>query len=905
MKRCVCLVFLLVGNAAGQALGQQKAQNAKPPATSVEPASTELVIEKLRKQYHAVRGREATVSRTGRLEGELNFEMRGTSRVQAMQNFGPSWSGNAHLLWDGKVGDQVQTAFEVVETGTYDLIFQFTLAPDYGRFEFELAGTPYEVDLFDSRVRLSEPLEIENLRLEEGRQVLEFSLVGANDRARPFRKDGYLFGLDYLQLKRLDPEPVESNPPANQIRDSEKIVSPLPFERLRETTSRYCADCHSGKEAEGEFDLQVLAKRENLLEQIEKARKLRNTLVRHQMPPEDSDQPDDLLRSQMVAAVGEILDEYLEANEQVLPVVMRRMNRYEYNNAVRDLLGLKGDIYPLPEKTIRNDVQYFAPASGSYPMTVVVGNRTLGKNQVEKQILTGVAPFAIDLQAEGGFNNRGEELSLSPILLESFLSLGQSVVRSPEFEEYCTKSKELFGEPGKNAELKETASARLRPLLERAFRKKVDNKLLQRYCDFVVQRSQDLGSFSAAMKDAVAAILASPSFIYLAEHADSGQSDGGITRPQPDDVRSDVNATESEISAFELATRLSFFLWSSIPDQELWDRANDGSLRENDVLREQVERMLEDPRSQALSQNFARQWLRLDQLVAAVPDFERYEKYYSRIGCEQWKFGLQTMLEPLLLFESIMVEDRSIMLLLDSDYAFRSDELQSWYQDAEPFSGRQNRNRFNTNQQPFSRRKVEDRREGGVLTTAAVLTMTSQPLRTSPIVRGAWVATVLFNQPPPPPPDDVPPIEADEQAIEASGLTLRERLEQHQVNASCVACHAKIDPLGFALENFDAVGRWRDKYSSGLEIDASGELFGKMEFQNVVELKNELLQRPELFSRAFIEHMLSYALSRELHLEDAPAVDRILEDVLADRGQFSTVVHGIVNSRSFRYRRNK
>ena len=176
---------------------------------------------------------------------------------------------------------------------------------------------------------------------------------------------------------------------------------------------------------------------------------------------------------------------------------------------------------------------------------------------------------------------------------------------------------------------------------------------------------------------------------------------------------------------------------------------------------------------------------------------------------------------------------------------------------------------------------------------------TSAPLRTAPINRGAWVATVMLNQPPPPPPDVVPPIEADDAAIEAKGLTLRERLKQHQVNKSCVACHAKIDPLGFALENYDAVGRWRHKYRSGLPIDAGGEIFGKATFKDAVGLKDALLDHPEWFMRAFSEHLLSYALGRELQIADKPAVDRILGNVMADRGRFSTVVIQVATSYPF------
>jgi len=188
-----------------------------------------------------------------------------------------------------------------------------------------------------------------------------------------------------------------------------------------------------------------------------------------------------------------------------------------------------------------------------------------------------------------------------------------------------------------------------------------------------------------------------------------------------------------------------------------------------------------------------------------------------------------------------------------------------------------------------------------VITSAATMTMTSSPLRTNPITRGAWVATVILNRPPPPPPDTVPPIEADDRQIESSGLTLRQRLTQHQQSSECAACHSQIDPLGFALENYDAVGRWRQTYASGLEIDSSGKLFGKLKFSSVVEFKDALLQHPELFTRAFSEHLLSYALGRQLTLADEGAVDTILQKSLSTRGQFTTIIREIVQSRPFRY----
>ena len=244
------------------------------------------------------------------------------------------------------------------------------------------------------------------------------------------------------------------------------------------------------------------------------------------------------------------------------------------------------------------------------------------------------------------------------------------------------------------------------------------------------------------------------------------------------------------------------------------------------------------------------------------------------------------------------------MELIDSDYSFRSRELQSWYDDKVPFSDKGIVNRFNTGRQEFIRRQLGSRREGGVMTTAATMTMTSSPLRTSPIIRGAWVATVILNQPPPPPPDVVPEIEADDAEIEKKGITLRQRLKQHQENQSCASCHAKIDPLGFALENYDAVGRWRDTYRSGLKIDSSGKLFGKHEFKDVVELKDVLVKNPKIFTKAFAEHLLSYALARELTVSDKPAIDRIVRNVITDEGRFSRMIMEVANSYPFRHKSN-
>ena len=837
--------------------------------------------------YHSVRGRETRGPEAGLLEGE-HLPMHGTSKVQGMRNYGVGWSGDAHLLWEGEVGEAMKTTLSIQNEGRYRLAVRLTKAPDYGVFSSFLDGTKLRegIDLYDPRVALDKEIDLGVVDLKAGSHDLVFKLTGANPKAKKFNGKLQLMGLDYLKLVNLaPPKPVVTQKP-KLVPKTEKLVVTLA--EMRPVMATYCFKCHGDKEkVKGKVNLKKLTTREAFLADIELTRKVAEALAYQEMPPEDEEQLPEAVHRKLSALFDGILAEYLKASGTLRPVVMRRMNRYEYNNAVRDLLKLKGDLYPLPEKVIRGG-NYFNPASGKFPDAVRVSNRALGKNQIEQHILTGVTPFAIDLQAEHGFNNRGDELSVSPILLESFLKLGRSIVNSREFDRYSGIAGTFFAAP-RVADQKlwpMIAEQRLRPFLERAFRSPVPDETAGRYLQFFSRELKRGESFQQAMKSVVAGILASPRFLYIIERKRDA------TKEEP-------------LTPHELATRLSFFFWSSIPDEELLEKARSGDLVKPGVYVAQVKRMLEDRRSKALAENFARQWLRLDQLITAVPDFDRFEIYYSRRGCEQWKFGLQTMVEPLLLFESIMVEDRSIMLLVDSNYSYRSDELQSWYKDEVPFGKRANRDRFNTEAQSYRRRTLDTRREGGVMTSTAALTMTSSPLRTNPIRRGAWVATVIFNKPPPPPPDVVPEIESDDAVIEATGQTLRQRLIAHQENQSCISCHRKIDPLGFALENYDAIGRWRDKYSSGLAIDATGELFGKLKFKDVVGLKDILLENPEWFMRAFSEHLLSYALGRELDLSDKPAVDQIVRQVIAEHGKFSTVVSEIASSYPFLHKTNQ
>ncbi len=828
--------------------------------------------------YHSIRGPQAVATEvSGKQEGEA-LPLKGNSRVQGMRSFGPQWSGDAHLLWHGIEGEVMETSFTASKSGRHRFTAVLTLAPDYGIFTVRLNGKVIRegVDLYARGVELAAPLHLGDFDLKAGPQQLSFTLTGGNPQARKFRGSGYLMGIDYLIVENREPKkeaPQEARP--------EVAAEAVTWKQAQSLLAKYCYDCHgAGKKVKGKVNLKELATRSDFLEKVKVARLGAEAVSFGEMPPEDEKQPSSAERKKIVSFLYGVVDEYARDNASLEPVVMRRLNRYEYSNAVRDLLQLRGDVYAMPEKVIRGS-NYFNPATGVLPNKVRVSNRTLGKNQVERQILKDVDPFAIDLQAEHGFNNQGEQLSTSTILLESLLKLGRAIVNSPEFDGYTGLRNTFFKEDDL------PITEKLRPFLERAFRRPVSEATLKRYAEYNQTERERTKSYVQAMKNVVAAVLASPKFLYVVENKQA--------------------ATEkTPVSDYELAQRLALFIWSSIPDDELLVAAKRGELRNAEALEKQVRRMLLDRRSRALSENFARQWLRLDQLVTAVPDFDRFEVYYSRRGCEQWKFGLQTMIEPLLLFESIQVEDRSIMLLIDSNYAYRSNELQAWYVNPQkPFGNKQNRDRFNTNVQDFNRRALNTRKEGGVITTAAILTMTSTPLRTSPIKRGSWVATVIFNDPPPPPPDVVPEIEEDDAAIAASGLTIRQRLKEHATNQSCASCHAKIDPLGFVLESYDPVGRWRDKYLGNLPIDSKVKLFGEVEVDDVVGFKDAILARPEEFMRGFSEHLLSYALGRELKLTDKPAIDRITRKVMEDHGRFSTVVVEIAKSLPFRNKTNQ
>ena len=632
-----------------------------------------------------------------------------------------------------------------------------------------------------------------------------------------------------------------------------------------------CIKCHGeGEKIKGKLDLRTYSDHAAWLKDADRIEDIISVIEEGEMPPEEEPEIDEKTRADILEGLKKTLAEAIKSSQPSSQTPIRRMNRFQYANAVKDLLKLKVEVYPLPERMMRDRSNYFKPETGKIPSKITVSSRPLGKSGLIEPRLSGVAPFPQDLRAEHGFDNRGDHLSLSPLLMESFLNLSRSIVLSDNFNrKNCGVWPSLFEEPKEKERTNEIIDERLNHFLTRAFRRPVDPATLNRYSSHTADLIKSGSTFLDAMKETVSAILASPRFLYLYDSE---------------------SKKANKFKDYELATKLSFFLWGSIPDDVLIERAASGNLSNPDVLRAEVERMLLDGRLKRFCDSFPSQWLQLDRIISSVPDPKKYPDFYY--APPNYRTTMDMMMEPLLLFETILVEDRPITDLIDSDYSYRSKRLSKWYDSK--VEGRLG----GPVTMAFERVSINDRKEGGVITSAAVMTMTSGPEETKPITRGAWISGVIFNDPPEPPPADVPTLENDDSEL-AKQMTLRERFASHRENPDCAGCHKKLDPLGFALENFDAVGRWRDQYHNGREVDSSGILFRKHKFNDVVEFKDAIMSEKDRFTEALVSHLLSFSLGRKLSAFDSPAVDLVAKKVKESDYSLRVMIHEIVQSDPF------
>ena len=406
-------------------------------------------------------------------------------------------------------------------------------------------------------------------------------------------------------------------------------------------------------------------------------------------------------------------------------------------------------------------------------------------------------------------------------------------------------------------------------LARQAYRRPVNENDIEGLLSFY-QEGRNQGNFETGIRTVIQAILASPEFVFRFERVPAGVTPGRNYR----------------ISDLELASRLSYFLWSTAPDEELIELAGQGRLRDPAVLDKQVKRMLADSRSDALSTIFAGQWLHLQNLKTANPDLFEYPNFDKTLADSMRR-------ETELLFASVMREDRNVLDLLSANYTFVDERLAKHYGIPNIMGSR------------FRRVMLTDPNRFGLLGQGSILTLTSTALRTSPVQRGKYVMEVLLGTPPPPPPPNVPllPENADSRTGHvAKPLSVRERVEQHRANAVCAGCHKMMDPIGFALENFDAVGVWRTN-DSGFRIDPAGEMFDGAKLSGPASLRQALLNHSDVFVSNLTENLLAYGLGRVLESYDMPAVRGVDRDAARNGNRFSAFILGIVKSVPFQMRR--
>jgi hypothetical protein len=423
---------------------------------------------------------------------------------------------------------------------------------------------------------------------------------------------------------------------------------------------------------------------------------------------------------------------------------------------------------------------------------------------------------------------------------------------------FVCRPKSAADEPG-------CASTILTALAHRAFRRPVTSADIRPLLAFYTGGRQG-ADFDSGIQKALQALLISPDFIFRVEHDPKGAAPGTVYR----------------ISDLELASRLSFFLWSSVPDAELLSAAEKGKLHERATLDAEVRRMMADPKSDALVHNFAGQWLSLRNLAVARPDPDLFPDYNDALAKA---FDEETEL----FFTHLMREDRSILELLDANYSFLNQQLAQHYKVPGVYGSQ------------FREVTFTDPNRGGLLGQGSILTVTSYPNRTSVVQRGKWVLETLLGTPPPPPPPNIPDLKPE--GKDGHQLTAREQMEQHRTNPVCASCHARMDPIGFAMENYDAVGRWRTK-DAGSPINAAGVLPDGTKFVGPAELKKALVgPHADEFINTMAEKLLTYALGRGLEYYDKPAVRSITREAAGDDYKFSALVTAIVHSTPFQMRR--
>jgi hypothetical protein len=610
---------------------------------------------------------------------------------------------------------------------------------------------------------------------------------------------------------------------------------------VRPLLKAYCFECHNSTKRKAGLDLERIDTDSAALDLYELWDQVGDRLHAKEMPPAKSKQPTEderRLLSGWVKFVAESRVDYdklpRERLEQALAgkPTSRRLNRVEYNNTLRDLFGVDlhaGDLLP----------------------------------------------------SEGGggegFDNAGATLFTTPVLLEKYLESAERVLGTvfPSADkarpadpaaaahlDACRRAV-LIAVPGPVMPPRDAAGKVLEVFVPRAFRRPATANEIDRYLGIFDKASQRGDPYDQCVKLALKAVLISPNFLFLVE---TPAEKGGVYR----------------LDHYEVASHLSYFLWSSMPDEKLLELAAQGRLHDDAVLREQVRRMMRDPRARGLADGFAAQWLGTRPLGKTVrPDARAFPEFDDELAAAMREETIQ-------FFDAIVREDRSVLEVIDADYTFVNERLAAHYK-IDGVKGPQ-----------FRRVELDDPARGGVLGHAGILTVTSFPHRTSPVLRGRWVLEELLGAEVPPPPPDVPVLNEGRKGSPV--LNLRQVLEKHRSKAECASCHARMDPLGFGLENFDPLGRWRTELG-GQPVDSTGVLPSGETFRGPAELKKLLLEkrRPE-FLRNLSRKALGYALGREIKRADMCVVRDCVRAL--EQGEFrsSRLLEAIVLSYPFLHR---
>jgi len=619
---------------------------------------------------------------------------------------------------------------------------------------------------------------------------------------------------------------------------------------IASAAKQHCTACHNASSPAAGIDFAALLEQQPLVRNRESWERVIAVLEAKLMPPEAAPQPTAQQRQELLDALHHEISEfdYSQIDDPGFEP-LKRLTHAEYRHTLRDLFGV--DLDP---------TQRFTP----------------------------------EMSGGSGFDNSANSLFLQSSLMERYISAAERVVEdalpaAPTTDDHQrTRALVLVAQPGSGVTERQAAETILGRWLPRAFRRPATAAESSRAMEKYDHEREGGADHESAIKAVLAATLISPNFLFRVESAPPA------SEPAP-------------VNDWELASRLSYFLWSTMPDDELFDLARAGRLQEPAVLKGQLARMLADPKADTLATVFAAQWLGFGQVGNRV-----------RLGPIDFPWCTDTLMDSMraessLFFLSLLRENRPIPQLVGADYTFVNEELADTLYKMDGIEGAEMR-RVSTGGTP----------RGGVLGQGAILAVTSNYNQTSPVKRGHWILETLLGTPPPPPPANAGVF--DQEVSGKKDLTFREKLAMHSNNETCRACHAKIDPLGFPLENFDYFGRWRDDYTFRVrikkaddpnvdpddnfrkvvkKIDVSGVLPEGAEFAGPDGLKRVLLEhRQDDLVRQVVSKMLAYALGRQLEYYDEPAVRKILQRLEQDDYRFQTLLREIVDSRPFRYQKN-